>query len=181
MKLDIITKKENKALQRNELVFKLEDAKITPNRKELLPKIAALLNSKENLVIINSIQHPFGAREATITVTVYENEDALKNTAQTYLIDRTTGKKKEKPAEQPAKQGEEKEEKPEEKAAEEKPAEEKKEESGKPEEKGKEEDKAEDKKEDKAEEKGKQEEKKEEPKEEKSEQKPAEEKKGAEQ
>lgn len=107
MKLELVGKKENKAMQRNELVLQAKDAKLTPSRKELRPKIAAMANAKEENVVIESIQHPFGAREATIKASVYENAAALKIAGQGHLAERHLGKKKEKKEKKPAGEKEE--------------------------------------------------------------------------
>jgi len=95
MDIDLIGKKENKTLQRQELVFNAKEAKITPSRKELLPKIAAMAGAKENLTVIKSIMHAFGEKSATIKANVYENENALKKAELRHLLERGTGKKKE--------------------------------------------------------------------------------------
>jgi len=130
MELEMAGKKENKALQRQEALFKMKDAKITPSRKELRPKIAAMLNAKEDLVVINKVGHSFGSREALIEVNVYENQAALKKFESKHLIERDSGKKKEKTAKGKAKPVEKKEAgkagpeaKPEAKKEEEKPEE----------------------------------------------------------
>ncbi len=128
MKLEITEKKENKAMQRNEVLFKIEDAKITPSRKELKPKIAAMLNTKEQLVVIKKVSHPFGGREATITVNAYQNEATLKKLEPKHLIERDSGKKKEKKEEKPAKDKETQKAKGKQAEAKEEKAEEKKEE-----------------------------------------------------
>lgn len=95
MNIDLVAKKENKTMQRHELEFKVKEAKITPSRKELLPKIAAMAGAKESLAVIKSIMHPFGAKEATVKANVYENENALKKAEPLHLLERGTGKKKE--------------------------------------------------------------------------------------
>ncbi len=101
MDLEIVTQKENKVLQRQQIVLKAKDGKLTPSRKELRPKIAAMLNAKEELTVIKKIQHSFGKREALIEANVYENEEALKRAEQKHLIERDSGKKKEKGKEKP--------------------------------------------------------------------------------
>lgn len=147
MKLEMVGKKENKALERTEVEFTIKDTKITPNRKEVRAKIAALLNAKEELVVITGISHSFGGTDSEAKANVYENEATLKKTEPKYLVERTEGKKEkkkeeakpaeaakegEKPAEKKEEAGEKAEAKPAEKkegqakpteAAEEKPAE----------------------------------------------------------
>ena len=118
MELEITGKKENKTLQRQEVEFEIKNAKITPSRKELRPKIAAMLGAKETLTVIESINHTFGTNEGKIKVHVYENEEAMKKIEPAYLIERDAGKKKKKGEEEKAEKP--KEEKPEEKKEEKK-------------------------------------------------------------
>ncbi len=122
MKLEITGKKENKTLQRQEVEIEIKDAKLTPSRKELRPKIAALFGAKEELTVIESINHTFGTNQGKIKVHVYENEEAMKKTEPTYLIQRDLGKKKKKDKEEKKPEGKPAEEK---KEVKEKPAEEK--------------------------------------------------------
>ncbi|MFA4855753.1 MAG: hypothetical protein WC634_04170 [archaeon] len=97
MELGITGKKENRSMQRQEVELEAKDAKITPSRKELRPKIAAMLGAKENLTVIKSIGHSFGERAATIRVNVYENEAAMKKVELAHLIARDAGKKGREP------------------------------------------------------------------------------------
>ena len=107
MELEITGKKENKTLQRQEVEFEIKNAKITPSRKELRPKIAALLGAKETLTVIESINHTFGTNEGKIKVYVYENEKAMKKIEPAYLIERDAGKKKKKGEEKKPAEGKE--------------------------------------------------------------------------
>ena len=102
MELEITGKNENKTLQKQQVELKTKNAIITPSRKELRPKIAAMLNAKENLVVIGKIEHEYGNRESTIFVDIYENEEAMKKSAK-HLINRDRGKKKGEKEETPAK------------------------------------------------------------------------------
>ena len=112
MELEITGEKENKALQRKEVEFKTKGSSTSPSRKELKPKIAALLNSKEELVAIEKIAHPFGERESTITVNVYESKEALKKAGAEYLANRGLGKKKGEEAKAAAGEGQKEEKAP---------------------------------------------------------------------
>jgi len=125
MELELSGKNENKALHRTELVFLMKEAKVTPSRKELRPKLAAMANAKENLTVITSVGHSFGKREAVIRANVYESEDFLKKAEPKHLVARDLGKKKEKAEKGKPAEGQE-----------EKPAEGKKPEEGKEEKAG---------------------------------------------
>lgn len=111
MELEITGKKENGSMQRQEVVLEAKDAKITPSRKELKPKIAAMLGAKESLTVIKSIGHMFGKRAAMIRVNVYENEAAMKKAERAHLAARDAGKRGREPKADKKKAGK-KEEKP---------------------------------------------------------------------
>jgi len=131
MELEITGKKENKTLQRQEVEIEIKNTKLTPSRKELRPKIAALLGAKEELTVIEKIDHTFGTNQGKVKAHIYENEEVMKKTEPAHLIQRDLGKKKKKSEEEkktkgpPAEEKKEVKEKPEE--AKEKKPEEKKE------------------------------------------------------
>lgn len=155
MKAEIKQRKENPALQREEVLLEILDISSTPSRKEVRAKIAALTGKDEELVVVGNISQNFGSKSAEAKANVYKNKEALEATEHKWASVRNFGKKEE------AKEGGE--EKPAEAASEEKPAEggeEKKEGSSEGKEAPKEEVK-EDKKEGKGEEKPAEEEKKE--------------------
>ena len=79
-----------------EVELEIKNVKLTPSRKELRPKIAALLGAKEELAVIKSIDHSFGTREGRIKAHIYENEEAMKKTEPIYLIERGSDKQKKK-------------------------------------------------------------------------------------
>ena len=119
MELEITGKKENKTLQRQEVEIEIKNATLTPSRKELRPKISALLGAKEELTVIKKIDHTFGTNQGKVKVHVYENEEAMKKIEPVHLIERDLGKKKKKGEEKKPKA------KPAEGTPEEKPAEKK--------------------------------------------------------
>lgn len=56
MKTEIIDKKENALLKRQEVLVKVDhEGKATPTRKELLSEMAKNLKAKEDLIIIDKI------------------------------------------------------------------------------------------------------------------------------
>ncbi len=128
MKLETAGEKENKIMHRRELLYKVVDSKVTPSRKELKEKIAAMANAKQETVVIESIEHSFGERDSVVKVHVYDSVESLKKIVPKYLVTRDTGKKKGEAEAKPAEK-KEAEEKPaaEKPAKKEKPAEEKKE------------------------------------------------------
>ena len=93
MQLEIARQKKNKTLKRTEVELEAQDLKLVPSRKELKPKIAAMLNAKEELLVITKIGHSFGSRDITVSANVYENAEALKNSEAKYMMERG-GKKK---------------------------------------------------------------------------------------
>lgn len=117
MDIKVKQKHKNPSLHREEIVFEIK-AKITPQRKELREKIAALNSTKPELVIIEKISNSFGSTDSKGRAFVYENKEALEKTEVQNLISKNTGAKKRKEAEKEAKKPEKEnqtEEKPEKK------------------------------------------------------------------
>jgi small subunit ribosomal protein S24e len=94
MDIRITQKQKNPALQREEIEFEVKESKTTPTRKEIREKIAALIASKPELVIIEKIMTHFGSTEVTGKARAYENEEKLKKTELNHLINKSAGIKK---------------------------------------------------------------------------------------
>jgi len=106
MDFKITEEKENKVMERKEILFEVKDTKVTPSRKEIKKRLAALKNTKEELVSIAKINQVYGARKSTGTAFIYADIETLKKTEPGFLEARDGKKKdkekKEKPAEKPA-------------------------------------------------------------------------------
>jgi len=88
MKIEILKENENKLLHRNEIEYLIKDISVTPSRKELIKKIAALKGTKEENIVIENIIQEFGKKEARAIVRIYENEDFLKRIELEHIIKR---------------------------------------------------------------------------------------------
>ncbi len=97
MRLDITKREKNPLLHREEIYFQVTESKITPSRKEVRAKIAALVNAKEELVIIDKIESEFGKKEFKGYVKVYESKEFRDQVDLPYLSKRI--KEEEKSAE----------------------------------------------------------------------------------
>ncbi len=99
MELQIINDKSNPLLKRRDVSVKISD-KATPSRTEVKNKLAALANTKPELIVIESLDTVFGGQEVFGTVSIYESEERLKQLAHKHLIERSAPKPaEEKPAE----------------------------------------------------------------------------------
>ena len=137
MELNITSKQENPLLNREEIRFEIKKAKITPSRKEVKGKIAAMCNAETELVVIDEIRHSFGKHYVTGNAKIYKNKESMDMIEAKYVLNRNLGIKKKdgeaneeksaKPAEEPGgESGEKKDGKPDAgagKAVEEKPGE----------------------------------------------------------
>ena len=94
MDFRIVEEKENRVLGRKEINFEVGDAKNTPSRKEIRKRIAALKNSKEELVSVIRVQQSYGEHRATGLAFVYKDAKTLKQTEPDYLAKRGTKEKK---------------------------------------------------------------------------------------
>ena len=113
MDFKIVEERDNKVLGRKELSFEVENSKTTPSRKELRKRIAALKNSKEELVSVASVKQCYGEHRAKGLAFVYKDIERLQRIEPGHLIERESKKKKEKKEEaKPAAEAGGKEEKP---------------------------------------------------------------------
>ncbi len=105
MKIQVVKKQKNPVLHREEIDFKIEDAKIVPSRKEVRQQLAALLNAKEDVIIVQNIMHEFGQHLVKGYAKLYENGDFLKQVELQYMVNRNTGQKGQKKEAAPATAG----------------------------------------------------------------------------
>ena len=101
MELQIIKDKKNPLLKRREVSIKINN-KGTPSRIDVKNKLAAIANSKPELIVIEHLDTTFGKMELTGTVSIYESEERLKQIAQKHLMARGVPVPKEGEASAPA-------------------------------------------------------------------------------
>ncbi len=94
MEVQIIKDKKNPILKRREISFKVKE-KVTPPRIEVKAKLAALLNSKPDLIVIERLDTVYGKQELVGTGCIYETEERLKQLAHQHLVARDAPKVKE--------------------------------------------------------------------------------------
>ena len=94
MEIQIIKDKKNAILKRREISFKIKE-KVTPPRIDVKGKLAALLNSKPELIVIEHLDTLYGKQELTGIACIYETEERLKQLAHQHLIARDAPKVKE--------------------------------------------------------------------------------------
>ena len=94
MEIQIIKDKTNPILKRREISLKVKN-KTTPSRIEVKSKLAALLNSKPELIVIEHLDTVFGKQEIGGAVSIYQSEERLKQLAHQHLVARDAPKVKE--------------------------------------------------------------------------------------
>jgi len=109
MNLEIKKQKKNPLFSREELEFRVKDAKQTPSRDAIRERLSATMNKDKGLVVVRKVEQSFGFPEANGVAFVYDNKEALDRTEAKYMKTRNFGKVKEgeapkeegKPAEVP--------------------------------------------------------------------------------
>ena len=95
MEIQIINRKENLLLERSEVEFKAIYAKEpTPTRKDLQEKLASVLNTERDLVVIAKLKPSYGKQETVGYAKAYKNKDRLVKVEPKYIL--TRGQQKEK-------------------------------------------------------------------------------------
>ncbi|KCZ70928.1 ribosomal protein S24E [Candidatus Methanoperedens nitroreducens] len=97
MELQIIKDRTNPLLRRREVLLKINN-KGTPSRIDVKNKLAAMLNSKPELIIIEQLNAVFGKQDTFGSASIYESEERLKQIAHKYLIERDAPEVKEETA-----------------------------------------------------------------------------------
>jgi small subunit ribosomal protein S24e len=87
MEINIISDKTNAALKRRDVSIRVK-SEITPSRVDVKNKLAAMLNSKPELIVIDKLSSVFGKQEAVGKVGIYEDEEHLKNVVLGHLAKR---------------------------------------------------------------------------------------------
>ena len=90
MDIHIIEEKNNPLLNRREVVFKVDHESATPSRKSIVDRIAATMNSKEGLVVIDNLKTEFGKRETIGYAKIYETEERAKQVERPHITERNT-------------------------------------------------------------------------------------------
>src|SRR4030042_476149 len=103
MEIEILSKKENELLDRIEVRFKAVHPKEgTPQREVVREKIAAMLKTAKERVIVDAMDSEFGRMETTGYAKVYKTKDAAMKYERKHVLVRNKLKEKVKPEKKPA-------------------------------------------------------------------------------
>ena len=91
MEIQIIKDKTNPLLNRREISVAVKN-KTTATRIELKNKLAALLNSKPELIVVEHLDTIYGKQEMNGAASLYQTEERLKQLAHQHLIARDAPK-----------------------------------------------------------------------------------------
>ncbi|MGL4669630.1 MAG: 30S ribosomal protein S24e [Methanobacteriaceae archaeon] len=89
MEINIIDKKENKILNRTEVKFEcLYQGDATPKTLDVKSKLVAMLDSKKDLTVIDSIQPNYGEGKASAYAKVYGSLESLKSIETEHVLNK---------------------------------------------------------------------------------------------
>jgi len=94
MRIELLQKKDNPFLSRQEIDFEVRETKTTPSIKDLRQNIASLSNSKPELTIISIARHVFGSNIVRGKARIYREEKAMKAVEAKYILEKNFGKPK---------------------------------------------------------------------------------------
>ena len=94
----ITSDKRNELLSRREVQFNLKYDSATPSRMQIIGKLCALLNVKEQQITLDTLHGSFGKTEITGSARIYDNEEGRIKTERPYLAARGKPKPKEEGA-----------------------------------------------------------------------------------
>ena len=89
MDIEIVERKENKLLNREEVYAIVKHPNsATPSRAEIRSKISAILGKDEKLVVIKKILSSYGKQISRVWVNIYNDEDSLRKLEPKYILKR---------------------------------------------------------------------------------------------
>jgi small subunit ribosomal protein S24e len=98
MDFEITSDKRNELLSRREVQFNLKYDGATPSRMQIIGKLCALLNVKENQITLDTLNSSFGKTEITGSARIYDSEESRNKTERPHLAARGMPKPKEEGA-----------------------------------------------------------------------------------
>jgi small subunit ribosomal protein S24e len=98
MDVQITSDKRNELLGRRELEFTLRYEGGTPSRMQIIGKLCALLNTKENQIVVGNLKTGFGKAEAAGTARIYDSEESRSRVERPHLMARGMPKAKQEGA-----------------------------------------------------------------------------------
>jgi small subunit ribosomal protein S24e len=88
LEIQVIGEKNNPLLNRREIIFRVTYDDATPSRKSIVDRLAATLNSKQGLVIVDNIKTEFGKRESIGYAKLYDSVERVNELERTHIIKR---------------------------------------------------------------------------------------------
>jgi len=88
MEITITSETPNVLLNRKELKFTIKYTGTTPSRKEVHAKLAAMLNSPKEQLVIGTLCNKFGMTFITGDARAYESKESLNKVEAEYIIKR---------------------------------------------------------------------------------------------
>ena len=99
MNIEIITKTENKLLERKEIEADVSFTGPTPKKADIKQKLGAKLAASADLMVIRRITSRFGRNSVRVVAHIYADEESLAKTEPDYIKKRegiqTEGERKE--------------------------------------------------------------------------------------
>jgi small subunit ribosomal protein S24e len=95
MDFEVISDTRNELLCRREIRFILRYEGATPSRLQVIGKLCALHNVKEQQVVLDSQKTSFGRTELVGEARIYDTEEGRMKTERAYLMERGIPKKQE--------------------------------------------------------------------------------------
>lgn len=90
MEIKIVKDLDNKLLNRRELDFTVEYEGPTPSRADVRKKLAALLNTDVNLLLVQKMESEYGHQLAKGYAKLYASEDRMKQIEPEHVLKRNT-------------------------------------------------------------------------------------------
>ncbi|MCA9459214.1 MAG: hypothetical protein KC589_03660 [Nanoarchaeota archaeon] len=97
--MKVVSEKENKLLNRKDIIAHFDGLSETLSRVQVKAELVKKLKADEKLVIVDEIKIQFGSRDLDVTAYVYDNEVAMKKATSEHILKRNAPPKAEEEAE----------------------------------------------------------------------------------
>jgi len=94
MDVQITSDTRNELLARREVAFTLQYEGATPSRMQIIGKLCALLNTKENQIVVGNLKTEYGKMEVRGTSRIYDSEEERNRVERPHLMARGMPKPK---------------------------------------------------------------------------------------
>ncbi len=91
MRIEVVSKNDNKLFDRVDVSFLVKEVSATPSRVEIRKKLAAVISAKDDCVIVDKLVTQYGSTDVRGVARVYSSNAELRKNEAGFLVKRNFG------------------------------------------------------------------------------------------